>query len=101
MDGKVYMRHQSTNPKVPMTLVSTPMSPSGCHLARPKSPTCHKGKMTIQPHHAMTVQTFGDANGNIWYNLVTRRNVCIFSVLTEMTIHRELMMIIPEVQNHV
>ena len=47
-----------------MTLVSTPMSPSGCHLARPKSPTCHKGKMTIQPHHAMTVQTFGDANEN-------------------------------------
>jgi hypothetical protein len=26
-------------PNVPITLVSTPVSPSGCHLARPKSPT--------------------------------------------------------------
>lgn len=26
-------------PKVPMTRVSTPRSPSGCHLAKPKSPT--------------------------------------------------------------
>ena len=28
-------------PNVPITLVSTPMSPSGCHLANPKSPTLH------------------------------------------------------------
>lgn len=29
-------------PNVPITRVSTPMSPSGCHLARPKSPTFGK-----------------------------------------------------------
>jgi hypothetical protein len=32
-------KRKLTHPKVPITLVSTPVSPSGCHRANPKSPT--------------------------------------------------------------
>lgn len=37
-------------PKVPIILVSTPKSPSGCHLASPKSPTYHNKNIERKGH---------------------------------------------------